>query len=444
MLEAFEQFITKNNLCSEDERILIAVSGGIDSAVLLDLFIQAGYSSGIAHCNFKLRKDESDQDEAFVRNLAKKYQVEIHAKTCDASVYARQNKCTIQEAARELRYRWFEEVCQSAGYQKIAVAQHADDQIETFFINLFRGSGVGGLKGMPLKRGKVIRPLLFADRKEIEQHAKERGLGFREDSSNLSDKYLRNKIRHHLLPQLEKIKEDFNESIKRSLQYLAEDHQLIQHFIKTMKRELLIDQGEMLKIPLGKLCDGQDNQQSLVFYLLKDFGFNRDITDAICEAVKNNNTGKLFYSGNYQLLIDREFLLLKKTGPKSEDEIYYIKHAGDDINTPISLKSEVNKNIDLTKINKDPSFAYFDLEKLNFPLVVRKWRTGDKFRPFGMKGSKLVSDYLIDRKINRFEKENIYVLESDKKIIWLVGYRASDDFKIVKKTKRALVIKWDN
>ncbi len=440
MLEAFEQFITENNLCTKDEKILIAVSGGIDSVVLLDLFTQAGYSIGIAHCNFKLRGDESDQDEVFVRNRATKYKVKFHINTCDASEYAKQHQCSIQEAARELRYDWFEEVCQLNGYDKIAVAQHADDQIETFFINLLRGSGVAGLKGMPLKRENVIRPLLFAERKEIEQYAKEKILDFREDSSNLSDKYLRNQIRHNLLPQLEKIKVDYRKPINKSLQYLTEDHQMIQHFIEGKRNELFIDQVEVVKIPLDKLFDSLD-QHSLVFYLLKDFGFNRDVTDAICEVVQNNNTGKLFYSSDYQLLIDREFLLLKKAGPKSEDDTYYIRYVGDNINTPISLKLEIAENIGLLQISKNPFIAYFDLEKLSFPLIVRKWKVGDRFIPFGMEGSKLVSDFLIDQKIDLFEKENVYVMESAGKIIWLIGYRSSDEFKITEKTETVLVVK---
>jgi len=443
MLIAFEQFITENNLCTKGEKILVAVSGGIDSVVLLDLFIQAKYSIGIAHCNFNLRDDESDQDEVFVKNLATKYKVEFHPKTCNAMAYTKQHQCSIQEAARELRYDWFEEVCQLNGYDKIAVAQHADDQIETFFINLLRGSGVAGLKGMPLKRENVIRPLLFAERKEIEQYAKERNLDFREDSSNLSDKYLRNQIRHHLLPQLEKIKVDYRKPINKSLQYLTEDHQMIQHFIEGKRNELFIDQVEVVKIPLDKLFDSLD-QHSLLFYLLKDFGFNRDVTDAICEAVQNNNTGKLFYSSDYQLLIDREFLLLKKAGPKFEDDTFYIRSVGDNINMPISLKLEIAENNSLLQISKDPSIAYFDLEKLNFPLIVRKWKVGDRFIPFGMEGSKLVSDFLIDQKVNRFEKDRVYVLESERKIIWLIGYRISDEFRITEKTETVLVVKLTN
>ena len=204
MLEAFQRFITTNHLCTTEDKILIAVSGGIDSIVMLDLFYRAGYSFGIAHCNFNLRAEESDQDEVFVKGLAEKYNVEYHVKSCDASVYAEKSKCSIQEAARELRYQWFDELCLLEGYKKIAIAQHTDDQVETFFINLLRGSGVAGLKGIPVKRDLIIRPILFAERSDIERYVKNEKLAYREDSSNLSNKYLRNQIRHKLLPELKK------------------------------------------------------------------------------------------------------------------------------------------------------------------------------------------------------------------------------------------------
>ena len=443
MLIAFEQFITENNLCAKGEKILIAVSGGVDSVVLLDLFIRAEYSIGIVHCNFKLRGEESDQDEVFVRNLATKYKVKFHINTCDASEYAKQHQCSIQEAARELRYDWFEEVCQLNGYDKIAVAQHADDQIETFFINLLRGSGVAGLKGMPLKRENVIRPLLFAERKEIEQYAKEKILDFREDSSNLSDKYLRNQIRHHLLPQLEKVKPDYRKAIDKSLQYLNEDHQLIKDYLVWKKKELFIEQDDAIIIPNNKLKNDQDNN-SLLYYLLKEFGFNRETTNSIHESLHNYNTGKLFYSDDYQLLVDRNSLILKKIKSKSKDEIFLIQSAGDSLNIPVSIKTQIVENFDLKKINKDLSYAYFDLQKLNFPIIVRKWEQGDRFIPFGMKGSKLVSDFLIDQKVNRFEKDRVYVLKSERKIIWLIGYRISDEFRITEKTETVLVVKLTN
>jgi len=440
MLKEFQHFIHENQLCEVSEKILVAVSGGIDSVVMLNLFHRAGYQVAIAHCNFNLRGEESDQDEQFVKELAHRYQVRIFSKTCDASVYADKHNCTIQEAARVLRYEWFDKLCEEKKFNKIAVAQHADDQVETFFINLLRGSGVKGLKGMPVKREKVIRPMLFAERNEIEKYAKKRNLAFREDSSNLSDKYLRNRLRHHVLPELEKIDQDYRQPILKSLQFLQEDNMLIQQMIDEKRMVLFEANQESVQISIEKLI-AQKHWQILVYYLLKDFGFNRELTNSVCEAIQSRSTGKLFYSENHQLLLDREFLILEKKQVEKSNEIYYIQSAGEDLKTPFRLRSTIIGSPPDLKIEKEPIFAYFDLDKISFPLVIRKWQKGDRFTPFGMKGSKLVSDYLVDEKIDRFEKEKVYILESGGKIIWLIGYRVSDDFKITLRTKQVLQLK---
>jgi len=440
MLAAFENFIRENELISTGGKTLLAVSGGIDSVVMLDLFHRAGYPVAIAHVNFQLRGEESDGDEEFVRTLADKYGVRCFVKRVDTSQFAKENKLSIQEAAREIRYRWFEEFCRSEGFEKVAVAQHADDQIETFFINLLRGSGAGGLKGMPVKRGPIIRPLMFAGRKEIEQYATKHGLSFREDSSNLSDKYLRNKIRHHLLPELEKINEDYRQALGKSIGYLAEDHRLLEYFIAQKRKELFQNEDDEVEIPVKALQTFPDTQ-ALLFYLLKNHGFNREITDSVYEAMRKTGIGKIFYSGGYRLLTERDFLILKKKSTDTGDEVYYIRHAGDALNAPFKLASEIVEDTEKISFKNDPSTAYFDLEKLTFPLIVRKWKRGDRFVPFGMKGSKLVSDYLIDSKVSRFEKENVYVMESGGKIIWLIGYRASEELKVTGKTGRAVMFK---
>lgn len=437
MVSAIKQFIVNRNLCDTNHRILIAVSGGIDSVVMLDLLLKVGYDISIAHCNFKLRGDESDEDEDFVVELAKKYQVELFAKSFDTGEYARKNKCSIQEAARELRYEWFDELVKINKIDRIAVGQHLDDQVETFFINLFRGSGVKGLKSIPVKRGKVIRPLMFTSRKEIEDYAKENRLEFREDSSNKSDKYLRNKIRRKLLPVLADVNPSYQDDITKSLKYLEEDNQIMQSLLSDWRKEIIGKDSGNLKIKISTI---KDLSHLKTFYLLKDFGFSRDVSDQITESLQSQKSGKLFYSTTHQLLIDREFLILKEIGVPEGYDTYLIEDNQKQINEPVHLV--VNKQaVDHTfKINEDASFAYFDVDKITFPLTIRRWKTGDRFMPFGMTGSKLVSDYLIDAKINRFDKENVWVMLSGGEIIWLIGYRSSDCYKINEDTKTILEI----
>ena len=442
MLDAFQNFIEKNNLCSKNQKILVALSGGLDSVVLVSLFLKAGYKIGIAHCNFKLRGKESDMDEDFVRLLASELDVELFVKTCDAAQYSTNNKLTIQEAARDLRYAWFEEISSKASFDRIAVGQHADDQIETFFINLFRGSGSTGLKGMPIKRGKIIRPLLFANREEIEKFASENNLKFREDASNASDKYLRNRIRHQLLPVLEKVSPQAKTSIASSLQYLQEDTLLLQQLIDEKKEALFSSKEKNSIISISELKKLKP-LEVWVYYLLKAFGFSRETTNDLATVLQNEDntsSGKIFHSENFQLLIDREHLILQQKNKKKENATYLIKETDDEIKRPIHLRLSSDKFNRNYHFQADPSIAWFDTDKLQFPLTIRKWKQGDRFVPFGMKGNKLISDYFIDNKIDRFTKENTWLLLSGDEIIWIIGHRASEKFRVGKACKRILKV----
>jgi tRNA(Ile)-lysidine synthase len=406
--------------------------------VLLHLFVKAGYRVAVAHCNFKLRGKESDDDELFVRNLVKKYKTEIFVKQCPAAEYANQHNLTIQEAARELRYGFFDTLLAEKKFDKIAVAHHADDDLETFFINLIRGSGLQGLKGMPVQRNNIIRPLMFATRDEIEQFARNNSITWREDSSNESDKYLRNNLRHHLLPQLKKIAPQADK-VYQSLTFLKEDALVLETLLNNEKKKVFERENNRIKIPFDKLSDELPGDLWL-FYLIRDFGFTRKDSANISESVLNRSTGKHFFSEKYELLIDREAVLIRKKSENKEQK-FTIEENQTSISEPFSATISV---LEKDKINlsalKNNRVAFLDYDKLSFPLVLRKWKKGDRFHPYGMRGAKLLSDFFTDLKLDRFEKENIWLLTSNGVIVWVTSFRIAEPFKISTTTKKVLKI----
>jgi len=437
MISAFSQFIEKRNLCNPNHKILVAVSGGIDSLVMVDLFHKAGYNFAIAHCNFKLRGNESDADENLVIGLAEKYEVDFFTRSFETETYAAKNKCSIQEAARNLRYDWFRKLANEKGFDRIATGHHLDDQIETFFINLFRGSGVKGLKGIPVIREKIIRPLLFANRDEIEKYALQNNLDYREDKSNKSDKYFRNRIRHDLIPVISALKGANLDQLVASLSFLEEEDNILSDLLNQKREDIFSRDQNGLKAELSEI---NKLSPALFYAMLSPFGFNRDVTDAILQSNSNKISGKTFYSPSHQLLIDRKYLFIKEQSTNIPVTEYLIYDDVIEIDEPRKLNFRKLTNDASFNFIKNQAYAYIDFDKLNFPLKLRKWEKGDRFVPFGMNGSKLVSDFLIDEKVSLFEKENVWVLLSDEKMIWLVGYRASNEFKIKSATKIILEV----
>ena len=436
MINQFKKYISNNNLIQPNGKVLLAISGGIDSVVMLDLFSKTKIKFAIAHCNFKLRGDESDSDESFVKNLAKKYNAKIYASICDASKYSKTNKLSTQEAARELRYNWFNKVCSENNFSDIAIAHNQNDNIETFFINLFRGAGIKGLKSIPVKRDNIIRPLMFATRTQIEEYVKSNNLEYREDSSNSSNHYLRNNIRHNLIPKIKEISPGFAKSAQKSINNLNDADLLLQSVIKQKRNNLFVnDSKNNILVSINELNKLIPNDIWL-YYLLKEFGFSRQITDAICLSINNNEqrTGNTYSSETYELLIDRSNIIIRKTIPAKTLRIAQITDSQKTITHPIKLLLKKHKNTPDYIFSKSKNIAYFNLDKLTFPLTIRPWQVGDKIIPFGMNGSKLVSDILIDNKVNSFEKENTFVLLSGKKIIWVIGHRTSNDFRVTKST----------
>lgn len=440
MLNLFKEYIGQNNLLQPNDKVLLAVSGGIDSVVMLNLFSTTDIKFAVAHYNYKLRGIESDDDEMFVRQLAHQYNVDVFVDSCNTKDYSESNGLSIQEAARELRYNWFNKVSIEHKYSLIAIAHNNDDKTETFFINLFRGAGVKGLKSIPVKRENIIRPLMFANRNQIEEYANKHKLEFREDSSNKSDDYLRNRIRHHLIPVIKELSPGVENAVNKSIDNLIDADLILDSIINEKKQQLFSLDNDNIQIDLKELLK-LSPIQTWMYYLLSEFGFARNNTDAICSSIEDVNcVGHKFSSTNYELLIDRDYLLLRKIRNKSSVKEFNIYNNQNEINEPVNIIIEQQYNSPEFVFSKNSNTAYFDLEKLTFPLIIRQWEHGDRMIPFGMKGQKLISEILIDSKVDLFKKEDTYVITSGGKIIWLVGLRSSNEFKITSATKNILTM----
>ena len=438
MISKFQQHIAHHSLCSKGDKILAAVSGGVDSVVMLDLLVQNGYRPAIAHCNFHLRGEESNGDEAFVRKLAVKYALPIYVKQCPAADYAKEKNISIEMAARDLRYAWFEELMNEHHFPKLVIGHNRDDDAETFFINLFRHSGLHGLKGIPVERDQIIRPLLFASRDEILAYARQHKLSFREDSTNATDDYLRNRIRHHLLPFMEENFPGSRDGLAGSLEKLKESNSMFELLLDEKKKQILETTPNGFRIS-GRLMLSFPETNLLLYYLLRDFGFNRSQTDQISTSFHNRQNGQLFNSETHRLLSDRDYLFIEPIS-SSQTQIRPVEIKSATINSPVQLQTRLIPNDSNFTLEKTRNNAYFDADKLTEPLFLRKWKKGDRFEPFGMQGSKLISDFFIDEKLSRFEKENIWLLVSGDTILWVVGHRTSKYFSITADTKTVFML----
>ncbi len=438
MIEAFLEHIEKHELCHRKDNILVAVSGGVDSVVMLHLLHRLGCRLTVAHCNFQLRGEESDGDERFVRNMATQYEIPVFVKRCNTRIYAEKEKISIEMAARRLRYNWFTEILEAHKFQKIAIGHNKDDDAETFFIKLLRGSGLEGLKGILTKRENIIRPLLFASREEIMAYAKEHQLSFREDSSNASDDYLRNRIRHHLLPFYEKEFPGGTKMLAESLEKLKSTEVVFRQLLEEKKNQLFHRTDDGISIDKSAIHH-LEPKAAWLFFLLEDFGFNRSTIDDFCQTQESSQTGQMFHAENYTLLNDRDKLVIKRNTAALEKE-FTIYNMDKPVSQPVQLNLEILPNHPDFSFASDKTVAYFDADKLSLPLKLRHWCQGDRFVPFGMSGSKLLSDFFSDEKINRFERENCWLLLSGEEIIWIVGYRSSHQFRVTGKTENILKI----
>lgn len=440
MLAKFSKYINNNNLYTKDDKILLAISGGTDSVALLHLFHLAGFDIGLAHCNFTLRGSESDSDEQFVKELATKYDIKAHFISFNTKQFAKESKLSIEMAARELRYNWFNELCNEFNYSKIATGHHANDSIETLLINLTRGTGINGITGIKPQNGNIIRPLLFATRVQIETYIKEEKLEFRTDSSNNSNEFIRNFFRNDIIPKLKEINPSFESTMIQNIENFNNTASIYNKEIENFKfqicrerKQVSKNKNQKLYIIIQKLLK-LEHKSTVLYEILSDYGFTFDSTRKILKCT-NGESGKVFYSQTHKLLIDREEIIVEK---KSDQEVSLLVSSIDNFNIlPIDLKVDQMKIEDF-KLIKDNLVACIDSEKINYPLTLRKWKEGDFFYPLGMKNRKKLSDFFIDQKIDRFTKESTWILESDYQIVWIVGLRLDDRFKVTKNTKQVI------
>ncbi len=440
MISRFSSFQKSNKLWYPKDRIVFAVSGGVDSSVMLNLFVQAGIEGIIAHCNFNLRESESDKDEIFVKSLGEKYDIPVLTTTFNTREYAKNNGISLQMAARDLRYDWFEEIRVQNGCDFIATAHNKNDLTETFFINLVRGSGIRGLTGIKEKSGRLIRPLLFAGRDEILEFAVQRGLEWREDSSNASQKYARNKIRHAIVPSCREINPRFDDIMIENMKRLRAVEDVFTEILEEKKKQLLIRDKNSMRISIQEIVDGTSSETWL-YEILKDFGFSQAVIRDIGGNL-HSRSGKMFYSLSHRLIKDRSDLIIE---PLREEQSrkYYIENPLEAIDYPIRLDMSIEEIPNGFRIPPSPDTAWLDLDKLIFPLIIRKWEKGDYFQPLGMKNMKKLSDFFIDNKLSISQKEQTWILTSEKNIVWVMGLRIDERFKISPETKRSLRIRME-
>lgn len=437
MYQRFQKYIQEEQLFSRTDKLLLGVSGGVDSVVLAQLVDQLGNEFALAHCNFNLRGTESDHDQQLVEELAGKMGVKCFFTSFQTIEYAQEKGVSIEMAARELRYNWFEETRVEMGYDCIVVGHHLDDVLETFILNLSRGTGIRGLSGIKPKAGKVVRPLLFATRAEIETFAKAQELQFCYDSSNDDTLIKRNKVRHQIMPLLDEMNPAFRKNLQRTIGYLNQTETVFLQHIGKIRSEIVKQENDWLKIPISELL----LLQPLAIYLyelLRPYGFNSEMVAEIEQAF-DTPPGQQFFSASHRVVVDRDEIIITPV-EQEMPHLFYIEKHDQELFEPEHLKVTVERYYPGYQIPKSNNIALLDYDKLHFPLVLRKWQQGEYFRPLGMDGFKKLSDFFIDEKFSIPEKERAWILASDNKVVWIVGKRIDDRYKITSQTHMVLKI----
>lgn len=423
MLQKLQKHIDKDFPFLKEKKLLIAISGGIDSVVLTHILHILNFKIALAHCNFRLRSKESDIDECFVKELGKNLNIETFTIQFETEIYAKKHKLSTQIAARELRYNWFDKLVEQHQFNYVLTAHHADDNLETFLINLIRGTGLEGLTGIPKQNGYIIRPLLGFSRSEIVDYAKKEQIKWREDISNAETKYIRNKIRHEIVPKLKKMNPSLLASFGKTSLYLRESQQIIEDRVQEVTKEIVSIEENLIRLNIVKIQQ-LSNPKAYLYQFLKAYGFTEwnDVHNLL-----SAQSGKQVFSMTHRLIRDRDFLLLstKNNTDSSNETSFFIEECTKFIEKPIQLSIE--NVLEVTETNYNSIFVDKDL--LKFPLTLRKWERGDYFCPSGMQGRKKVSKYFKDEKLSLLQKESIWLLCNLKgEIVWIINKRQDSRF----------------
>jgi tRNA(Ile)-lysidine synthase len=437
MLSDFENYIQENQLFSKDDKLLLAMSGGQDSVFLFHLLLQSSHKFSVAHCNFQLRGAESDLDEQFVKNLCKQHEIECHIKLFDTKSEAKKLKLGTQEIARKLRYDWFEELRIKENYRYVLTAHHLSDNTETMLINMMRSTGISGLHGIQIKKGYLVRPLLYINRSEIFAYIKSQKIDFRHDKSNDSDNYLRNKIRHHIIPEFETIEPKIDEIFYKVSSHISEYEILAENLLNNLWEYNISCNNGAINIP-DSIFKNIAQPGILLYYCLKKYGFNAASLKPF-EKIDSIVLGAVIYSSEWQITRERNGFDLRKK--ESVDAFFQIINSLQDIaifkEVEITFRVIPKNDIDFKQTNT----LYLDLKKCSFPLLIRTWEAADKMQPLGLNGHKKISDILTDRKINTSDrKSQLVLLDGENSIIALMPSTCSEVHKISHDTLEALAI----
>jgi tRNA(Ile)-lysidine synthase len=436
MLQGFQNNIISKNLFSSQSKLLLAVSGGKDSMALTELIDKSGYNYSVAHCNFCLRYEESDRDEHFVQNYFKQKQKIIYTKRFNTLNYSEQNNISIQMAARELRYNWFNELLEVHGFDYIITAHHLNDAIETFFINTIRGTGLNGLKGIPEKQDRIIRPLLMFNSHEISTFVSENNIQFVEDSSNRENYYLRNKLRHNIIPILKEINPEIENTFKKQFFVLNQTAIYFEEKMEEDFSKIIFGNDDESKIDFATIKNFKF-PELLIHHILKKFNFSSELNNQLKQMIEHPITGKQIKGKNYTCLVDRGYLIFKKNTIDNHTNQFEILENTQEIVHPIFLKFIHHKG---PFINNSSNCACIDADKIQFPMILRKWVKGDLYYPIGMNGKKKLSDFFTNNKYSSFDKNDQWLLTVNNEIVWIVGKRVDRRFIVDEQTKNTIQI----